>query len=81
MPATEIVVTSIGKAGGKEILQPTGAKGNVFPAVQDWLVGKKKAGISVRDVSTTVLVKGVGQWAVYEEPIGPNTIQTVFEIT
>jgi hypothetical protein len=82
MPATELVVTSShGKVNEKDLLIPTGAKGSVFPHVQDWVVGKKRAGISVRDITNSVIVKGIQQWVAYEETVGQNTIQTVFEIT
>jgi hypothetical protein len=81
MPATELVVTSLGNVGGKELFKPTSNKGNTFPNVQDWVAGKIKAGISVRDISTCCIVQGVKQWAVYEEPYGSTTLQTVFEIT
>jgi len=66
MPATELIVTSLGQVGGKELLVPT---------------GKLKAKTPVKDVSTAVLVKGIKQWAVYEEKSGSKTIRTVFKIT
>lgn len=81
MPATELFVTSLGTMGGKELLNPTGQQGNTLPHVQDWLTGKLKAKISVKDISTTVLVKGIKQWAVFEEKSGSKTIRTVFKIT
>jgi len=37
--------------------------------------------LPVKDVSTAVLVKGIKQWAVYEEKSGVKTIRTVFKIT
>ena len=51
MPATEIVTSSLGFWAGKEILEPTGDKGNVFPSIADWLVQKRSAGIQVVDVT------------------------------
>jgi hypothetical protein len=35
----------------------------------------------VKDVSAAVLVKGIKQWAVFEEKAGSKTIRTVFKIT
>lgn len=81
MPATELVVTSLGMVAGKELLIPTGKQGTTFPHVQDWVTGKLKAKIPVKDISTAVLVKGIKQWTVYEEKSGSNTIRTVFKIT
>jgi hypothetical protein len=81
MPATEITVTSAGTVAGKELLIPTGEQGHVMPHVQDWVSRKLKSKISVKDVSTTVLVKGIKQWAAYEEKVGSKRIRTVFKIT
>ena len=81
MPATELVVTSLGTMGGKELLNPTGQQGNTLPHVQDWVTAKLKAKASVKDISTSVLVKGIKQWAVFEEKSGSKTIRTVFKIT
>jgi hypothetical protein len=81
MPATELAVTSLGKVGDKELLVPTGQQGITFPHVQDWVTAKLKAKISVKDISTAVLVKGIKQWAVYEEKSGSKLIRTVFKIT
>ena len=81
MPATEITVTSLGKVGDKELLVPTGKQGTVFAHVQDWLTVKLKTKTSVKDISTFVLVKGIKQWAVYEERSGSKTVRTVFKIT
>jgi hypothetical protein len=81
MPATELAVTSLGKVGDKELLVPTGQQGITFPHVQDWVTAKLKAKISVKDISTSVLVKGIKQWAVYEQKSGSKLIRTVFKIT
>ncbi|MEO8119470.1 MAG: hypothetical protein ABI606_09135 [Rhodoferax sp.] len=81
MPATEIVVTSAGIVGDKELLVPTGKQGSTIPHVQDWVTEKLRAKTSVKDISTLVLVKGIKQWAVYEEKSGSKTIRTVFKIT
>ena len=82
MPATELFVTSShGKFNGKDLLIPTGAKGSIFPHVQDWVSGKIRAGISVRDVTTLVHVQGIQQWAAYEETVGQDIMRTIFEIT
>lgn len=81
MPATELTVISAGKVAGKEMLIPTGPEGATLPHVQDWLTVQLKAKKNVRDVSTQVLVKGIKQWAVYEEKSGGKTVRTVFKIT
>jgi hypothetical protein len=81
MPATELIVTSAGSVGDKELLIPTGQQGSYFPHVQDWVTAKLKAKKPVKDISSAVLVKGIKQWAVYEEKSGPRKIRTVFQIT
>ena len=81
MPATELVVTSLGMVGDKELLVPTGQHGSTIPHVQDWVTNKLKAKTSVKDISTRVLVKGIKQWAVFEEKSGSKKIRTVFKIT
>lgn len=81
MPATELTVISAGKVAGKEMLVPTGTEGTHFAHVQDWLTARLKARKNVRDVSSEVLVKGIKQWAVYEEKSGAKTVRTVFKIT
>ena len=81
MPATELAVTSVGIVGDKELLVPAGKQGSAYPHVQDWVTAKLKAKTSVKDISTLVLVKGIKQWAVYEEKSGSKTIRTVFKIT
>lgn len=81
MPATEISVTSAGVVGDKELLVPTGKQGITFAHVQDWVTGRLKAKTSVKDISTAVLIKGIKQWAVFEEKSGSKKIRTVFKIT
>jgi hypothetical protein len=81
MPATELEVTSAGSVAGKELLLPTGKQGPTLPHVQDWVTGKLKAKVVVKDISTAVLVKGIKQWAVYEEKTKGKTVRTVFKIT
>ena len=81
MPATELTVTSSGTVAGMELLIPTGKEGPVMPHVQDWVTAKLKARIPVKDISKQVLVKGIKQWAVFEEKSGSRTIRTVFKIT
>ena len=81
MPATELVVTSLGKVGDKELLVPTGKQGHTFPHLQDWITAKLTAKTPVKDISTSVLVKGIKQWAVFEEKSGAKKIRTVFKIT
>ncbi len=81
MPATEIEVTSAGMVAGKELLLPSGKQGSTLPHVQDWVTARLKAKSPVKDVSNQVLVKGIKQWAVYEEKVGARTKRTVFKIT
>ena len=81
MPATELKVTSAGIVAGKELLIPTGEQGTTMPHVQDWVISKLKAKTPAKDVSTSVLVKGIKQWAAYEEKLGSKKVRTVFKIT
>jgi hypothetical protein len=78
MPATPIEVTRAGLVAGKELLVPTGKEGSTLPHVQDWVTARLKARSPVKDISNTVLVKGIKQWAVYVEKSGART---VFKIT
>ena len=81
MPATEITVTAAGKVAGLDMLIPTGQEGAHFAHIQDWLTAKLQTKKAVRDVSTQVLVKGIKQWAAFEEKSGSKKILTVFKIT
>jgi len=45
------------------------------------VTARLKAKSPVKDVSNQVLVKGIKQWAVYEEKVGARTKRTVFKIT
>ncbi len=81
MPATELTVTSMGNVAGKQLLVPTGKEGATLPHIQDWITARLKAKKPVKDVSTQVLVKGIKQWAVFEEKSGGKTLLTVFKIT
>ena len=81
MPATELFVTSMGHVAGKELLVPTGKEGQHFPHIQDWVSAKLKAKKPVKDISNAVLVKGIKQWAVFEEKVGGKAMRTVFKIT
>ena len=81
MPATEITVTPAGKVAGKDMLIPTGQEGAYFPHIQEWLTAQLQAKKAVRDVSTQVLVKGIKQWAAYEQKAGGKKVLTVFKIT
>jgi hypothetical protein len=81
MPATEITVTPAGKVAGLDLLIPTGQEGTRFAHIQDWLTAKLQAKKPQRDVSTRVLVKGIKQWAAFEEGSGSKKILTVFKIT
>jgi hypothetical protein len=81
MPATELTVTSAGSIADKELLIPTGKEGSYFPHVQDWVTAQLSARRPVKDISKLVLVKGIKQWAVYEQKIGGKTVRTVFKIT
>jgi hypothetical protein len=81
MPATELEVTSAGTVAGNELLVPTGKQGPTYLHLQDWLTPKLKAKKSVKDISKLVLVKGIKQWAVFEEKAGSRMVRTVFKIT
>ena len=81
MPATELHVTSAGQIADKELLIPTGKEGAYFPHVQDWVTAQLIAKKPVKDISKLVLVKGIKQWAVYEQKAGAKTVRTVFKIT
>lgn len=81
MPATELMVTSLGMVGDKELLVPTGQQGASFTHVQDWVTQKLSAKKPVKDISTLVLVKGIKQWVVFEEKSGSKKIRTIFKIT
>jgi hypothetical protein len=81
MPATEIKCNSAGSVAGKTLLIPTGQEGPLLPHIQDWLTLKLKAKQPVKDVSSQVLVKGVKQWAAYEEKSGSKRTLSVFKIT
>jgi hypothetical protein len=82
MSAIEIVAPILFKWGGKEVLDPTGAKGNTYPSLGDWMVQKQRAGIAVYDVTNSVIVRGVSHWAAFEEVhSAAGIIRTIFEIT
>ncbi|HCX81772.1 MAG: hypothetical protein A3E00_05345 [Curvibacter sp. RIFCSPHIGHO2_12_FULL_63_18] len=81
MPATELKVTPAGTVAGKLLLIPTGEQGPLLPHVQDWVTTKLKAKQPVKDVSNTVLVKGIKQWSAFEEKVGGKKVLTVFKIT
>jgi hypothetical protein len=81
MPATELSVTSNGQVNGLELLVPTGQQGPILPHVQDWVTAQLKAKKPVKDVSSQVLVKGIKQWAVFEQKVGGKPVRTVFKIT
>ena len=81
MPATELLVNSAGQIADKELLIPTGKEGTHFAHVQDWVTAQLTAKKPVKDISKLVLVKGIKQWAVYEQKVGAKTVRTVFKIT
>ncbi len=81
MPATLITVSFFGTVAGKEMLVPVGPEGAHYAHIQDWLTAQLKAKKAVKDVSNQVLVKGIKQWAVYEQKAGSKTVRTVFKIT
>ena len=81
MPATEISVTVAGQVAGKQLLLPTGKEGITFAHLQDWLTAQLTDKKKVKDISKLVLVKGIKQWAAYEEKAGAKTVLTVFKIT
>jgi len=74
-------VTPAGQVNGLALRIPTGQEGPVLPHVQDWVTAKLKAKKPVKDVSSQVLVKGIKQWAVFEEKAGSHKVLTVFKIT
>lgn len=80
MPITELVTKSLGRWGGKEILDPTGSTGSTHASVGDWLLQKQAARVPVYDVTSTVVVRSVDQWAAFEERHSSGVIQTVFRI-
>jgi len=81
LPATELTVQSAGTVSGKTLLLPIGAPGPSYAHVQDWLTAKRKSKANVKDISQQVLVKGIKQWAVFEENRAGVTVRTVFKIT
>jgi hypothetical protein len=81
MPATEIFVSSLGRVGEKELLVPTGQQGKTFAHLQDWMDGRLPGKSALKDISNTVLIKGIKQWTVLEEKAGAKKIRTVFKIT
>ena len=81
MPATELQVTQAGTVAGKLLLVPTGQEGPLLPHVQDWVTAKLKAKQHVKDVSNTVLVKGIKQLSAFEEKASGKKVLTVFKIT
>jgi hypothetical protein len=81
MPATELFVTTNGRVGGLELLTPTGEQGLVYPHVQDWITAQLKRKIPVKDISASVLVKGIKQWSVFEQKKAGKVNRTVFKIT
>jgi hypothetical protein len=81
MPSTLITVSSSGTVAGKEMLIPVGPEGAHYAHIQDWLTAQLKAKKAVKDVSNQVLVKGIKQWAAYEQKAGSKTVRTVFKIT
>jgi hypothetical protein len=81
LPATELTVQTAGTVAGKTLLLPLGAPGPTYAHLQDWLTEKRKAKTTVKDISQQVLVKGIKQWAVFEEKRAGATVRTVFKIT
>ena len=80
MPATEIMVSLAGKVGDKLLLVPTGEQGTFFPHIQDWITARRKDKIPVKDISTACLVKGIKQWAVFEDKAGSHKVLIIFQI-
>lgn len=66
--------------GGKLLLVPCAPDGPTYAHVQDW-VGAQPKGLRCKDISATVLVKGIKQWAAYQTTIGAKPVRTVFKIT
>lgn len=81
MPATLLTVTAAGQVNGLTLLIPSGPPGPVYAHVQDWVTAQRQLKKPVKDISAKVLVKGMKQWAVFEQRQGAETIRTVFKIT
>jgi len=81
MPATEMQCKPAVTVAGKLLFIPTGVEGPLLPHMQDWVTAKLKAKQPVKDISNTVLIKGIKQWTAYEEKVGGKKVITVFKIT
>ena len=81
MPATLLTVTAAGQVNGLALLIPTGPEGPVYAHVQDWVTAQRQLKKPVKDISAKVLIKGIKQWAVFEQRQGAGTVRTVFKIT
>lgn len=81
MPATQLTVIAAGHVNGLALLIPTGPPGPVYAHVQDWVTAQRQLKRPVKDISAKVLVKGMKQWAVFEQRQGAETVRTVFKIT
>lgn len=74
-------MTAAGHVNGLALLIPTGPPGPVYAHVQDWVTAQRQLKKPVKDISAKVLVKGMKQWAVFEQRQGAETVRTVFKIT
>lgn len=74
-------MTVAGQVNGLALLIPTGPPGPVYAHVQDWVTAQRQLKRPVKDISAKVLVKGMKQWAVFEQRQGAETVRTVFKIT
>jgi len=81
LPATLLTVTAAGQVNRLTLLIPSGPPGPVYAHVQDWVTAQRQLKKPVKDISAKVLVKGMKQWAVFEQRQGAETIRTVFKIT
>jgi hypothetical protein len=81
LPATQLTVIAAGHVNGLALLIPTGPPGPVYAHVQDWVTAQRQLKRPVKDISAKVLVKGMKQWAVFEQRQGAETVRTVFKIT
>ena len=80
MRVTELVTKKLGKCGNKEILEQTGKTGNTYDCIGDWLLEKQAAGIPVKNVTLTFVVRGIDHWTAFEEFHPNGAVVTIFWI-
>lgn len=80
MQIIEIITENQGICSGKELHTRIGT-GRTFANLGDWIGEMTKAGITVRDVSSTIVVPGIDNLKAYETTFLDVTSLTIFEIT